>query len=263
MAVRHVIDDDRDQEVRVIPATPRKPTAPNGRASTQAPVRRTPARTATVRAARTSATLAEPLTEELPVVVLPPVPDAPHSPVTTTAPPAAEVGGGKPVRLRRDHTVRPGPVAPAGTTAAGSERQPLWTSRQLGVAGAVMGAGAIGLIVAWDVAAGRRTLTEQATPLNLAVVCLILVASAGGGLLLMARRSIGLRRRRLLGEASPSARDAKAPAAPAVSDRLVAGKGLKHFHREDCPLARGRGFVVASRADHQRGARTACGVCRP
>lgn len=114
--------------------------------------------------------------------------------------------------------------------------------------------------IAWYGASGEGRLSQQMSWLNLAVVG-ILVGGAGN-LTWMARgrRSVGERRRALLGAwertGSGAASPTSAPGAKADS-RLVRVAGMRFAHTADCPLVTGK-KVVTVRADD---AAPRCGVC--
>jgi hypothetical protein len=85
-------------------------------------------------------------------------------------------------------------------------------------------------------------------------------------LLAAGRRSIGMRRRALLGEpARVSSVRAAAPAFVPLSadDAFVGDPKLTMYHRPECALAAGRSWTAMPRAAHESAGRTACLVCRP
>jgi hypothetical protein len=124
------------------------------------------------------------------------------------------------------------------------------------------------LLGAWYSVAGKATWDDQVIGINLGVAALV-VANAAGFLFLMAgRRAVGVRRMALLGDPAPEL-VVPYPSQPAhdllaaPADALVAGEGLTHYHRADCPMAVHKSFVAASRSEHERSGHAACGVCRP
>jgi hypothetical protein len=137
-----------------------------------------------------------------------------------------------------------------------------WTATDALRSTVVLGAGALLLAVAWFGAATKKTVEGQ-VGYGVAGVVGVCVMFAGGILWLMAgRRSVGLRVRRLLGEPPRSRESVLAPVAPAAGG-LVAGDGVRHYHRTTCPMARGRTWAVSERDDHERAGRRPCGICRP
>jgi hypothetical protein len=83
-------------------------------------------------------------------------------------------------------------------------------------------------------------------------------------MLLAGRRAIVVRRLAVLGDLRgmpvPAATGA---AGESTSQDLVAGEGLRHFHRSDCQMAHGRLWRLSTRREHEQAGRVACGVCRP
>ena len=141
-----------------------------------------------------------------------------------------------------------------------------WTARLLFRWAVVVGAGALAIAFSWYLAAGDGRYTRQVGPLDLAVFGLVVAGAANVWVLLVARRTIGVRRRLLVGEAAPLAAAARRPApvtVAAAEELLVGQPGLKRYHRADCPMARAKNWPSASRVEHERHGLAPCQVCRP
>jgi len=109
----------------------------------------------------------------------------------------------------------------------------------------------------------ETTFDHQAVGIELAVAGVIV---AGGGTILMlvaGRRAVGARRLALLGDVRLLPSLTSAAFERSSSERLVAGPGLRHFHRADCTMAQGRDWGAALRPEHEQAGLIACGVCRP
>jgi hypothetical protein len=135
-----------------------------------------------------------------------------------------------------------------------------WTADQALKTVALVAIGAVAVLVAWAVISGRPGASQQ-----LGFVCLglggVIVAFLGqASWLLHGRRAVGSRARYLLGEA-PDNGAAVFPASSA--DALVAGDGLRWYHRGDCPVAAGQRFATVSRDKHEAAGRRPCGICQP
>jgi len=76
--------------------------------------------------------------------------------------------------------------------------------------------------------------------------------------LLVGTRALRRRQRRLTELTSRMATPRQARFSEGVS---VAGPKMTHFHRPDCPLARGREVAVATPGEHLARGLTPCGVC--
>lgn len=144
-----------------------------------------------------------------------------------------------------------------------------WTSRLLSRWALIVGAGALAIAFGWYLAAGDGRYTRQVGPLDLAILGLILAGAANVWVLLVARRTIGVRRRLLVGEAAPRvarptpARASGGPVVASAGELFVGQPGLKRYHRADCPMARGKGWPAAGRGEHERQGLEPCQVCRP
>lgn len=143
----------------------------------------------------------------------------------------------------------------------------LWPVDLVSKWAALVAVSALLLVGAWYAAAGESVWEDQRTAMSVGIGAFVFFAFVSLNLLLAGRRSIGLRRLRLLGELAPVAAGA-APAAAVLSsapasDVLVGSSGLTRFHRADCPLAAGKDYPQASRSEHAAAGRMGCGVCRP
>ena len=95
-----------------------------------------------------------------------------------------------------------------------------------------------------------------------AAVALMLSGLGWTRWLLIGSRNLRMRQRRL---ASITARlGAASPSATGVAEvLLVAGPGMKRYHRVDCALVKDMPVRQASRDAHVRDGRWPCGVCSP
>jgi hypothetical protein len=143
----------------------------------------------------------------------------------------------------------------------------LWSPQVLSRWGSVVALSGVVFIASWYIVSGRARWNDQIPAMGLAIFTVIVANAASTGLLLAGRRSIGLRRVELLGQAAevverapvwlPQDSATRAPAA------LVGGDGLKRYHRADCTMSAGRQWQVATRLEHETAGRTPCGLCRP
>lgn len=154
-------------------------------------------------------------------------------------------------------------------TDQGASPTLLWTPLALLRWGGILVVALVVIVSGWYNIAGKASWNDQVTTMNIALASLVIAQSAGIGLLLAGRRSIGLRRVMLLGEASQDyvpASQASAVGAPtgaASATVLVGEAGRTHYHRADCAMAAGRDWPAASELELQRAGLTPCGVCRP
>jgi hypothetical protein len=120
----------------------------------------------------------------------------------------------------------------------------------------------------WYLAAGETNYNRQLGPANLAVAGLIVAEAANVWWFVRGRRAVGERRRQLLGEPidrpGTTAGTVSAHAAPVPGTMVtVAGEGMRHYHRPECPLAAGRDWPQLSVEESLTDGRTPCGVCQP
>jgi hypothetical protein len=126
------------------------------------------------------------------------------------------------------------------------------------------GIGVALLVAGWVLVRNESVYADQVAGINMAIAG-VLVAGAGAiPMLLAGRRAVGVRRLAVLGDLRGMPLRASARAShDSTSRNLVAGVGLRRFHRAGCTLAQGRNWSAAPRSEHERAGRVACGVCRP
>lgn len=151
-----------------------------------------------------------------------------------------------------------GPIL--GSVPAGYAAEP-WGGRELIQFVALSVASLVLLAAGWFGAGGEALLEDQVPFLNLAVAGL-LVGAAGGALWVIAGlRAVRSRKAAVKVLLAARAGRPGAGAAPAGSEVLVAGAAMTRFHRPDCSLVAGKELAAATRADHERAGRRACGMC--
>lgn len=146
----------------------------------------------------------------------------------------------------------------------------LWSPLALLRWGGILVVALVVLVTCWYNISGKANWNDQVNTMNVAIASLVVAQAAGIGLLLAGRRTIGLRRVALLGEAAadyvPAGQAAVGTTdiAPiGVSAVLVGEAGRTHYHRADCAMAAGRNWPAGSELELQRAGLTPCGVCRP
>lgn len=137
-----------------------------------------------------------------------------------------------------------------------------WSTNDLVRLIAVVAAGGVLCVVAWAGAAERVQLDDQTGWVSLAVAGLVVAVAGQAGWLLHGRRAVGRYRNQLLWHGSWVVQH-PTPSAITSSGELVAGEGMRRYHRPDCPIARGRGWASGRRSAHESADRTPCGICRP
>jgi len=146
-----------------------------------------------------------------------------------------------------------------------------WSPTDLAVCSLLVAVGISMGFVGWYDAAGKLVESEQVAPLNFAGAGTLV---AGAGLVLwflrgrraIRHRRVGLvnHRRGLLRPTVVESISAGGTLEPrSRSAVLVSGDGLGRYHRADCPLAAGRNWRSAPRAQFEQAGRRPCGVCRP
>jgi hypothetical protein len=126
------------------------------------------------------------------------------------------------------------------------------------------GIGVALLVAGWIQVRAESVYAEQVAGINMAIVGVIAIGAGAIPMLLAGRRAVGVRRLELLGDLRGMPVRASAGAsAGSISQNVVGGEGLRHFHRAGCTMAQGRNWSAASRQEHERAGRVACGVCRP
>jgi hypothetical protein len=142
---------------------------------------------------------------------------------------------------------------------------PLWSQEDWVRWAVVVAAGLVMCVTGWYLAAGELSYNRQLGPTNLAVAGLIVAAAGHVWCFMRGRRRVGERRRQLIGEpiemlgTTTSVASVQRSAMPVT----VAGDGMRHYHRPECPLATGRDWPAGSPAQHEAAGWTPCGVCRP
>lgn len=170
-------------------------------------------------------------------------------------------------RARRGHRYR----EPSGldwTRGPAKSRQSPWSAEDLIRWLVLWVIGAIMLVVGWFLASSRATLQAQLVPVDIAIAGAILVCMANVLWLLSGRRAVGERMRQLLAPVGELAYARLLLAGQPISkagdaERLVAGDGLHHFHRETCVMASGRNWPAFHLSDEGAADRVPCSVCLP
>jgi hypothetical protein len=139
-----------------------------------------------------------------------------------------------------------------------------WPDHSLILWALLSGIGGALLVAGWIQVRNESVYAAQVPGINMAIVGAIAVGAGAIPMLLAGRRAVGVRRLALLGDlrGMPVRASAGAFGDP-TSQSLVGGEGLRRFHRAGCALAQGRNWSAASRQEHERAGRVACGVCRP
>jgi hypothetical protein len=124
----------------------------------------------------------------------------------------------------------------------------------------------IGIVTSWYGGSGSASTGTQALWFNIGIAGLV-IASLGNALwLLRGRGAIGLRRAKLVSlEVSQGpAVETESASASVADDTLtmplgvVRTEGMRHLHRPDCPMVRGKTVEPADPGDG-----VPCGVCQP
>jgi hypothetical protein len=126
------------------------------------------------------------------------------------------------------------------------------------------GIGVTLLVAGWLQVRDESVYADQAAGINMAIAGVIAVGAGAIPMLVAGRQAIRVRRVAVLGDLRRvPVRAFTVASADSSSQNLVGGEGLHHFHRAGCTMAQGRNWSAASRSDHERAGRVACGVCRP
>ena len=131
----------------------------------------------------------------------------------------------------------------------------------------LVGANAIGLAlitIGVYAVAGADSVGAQLRWLNISAAGLVLAGASNGLWLLrcrdvLAEAGLGI----LIPEGAQAIVASRVGASGADSPQFVAGAGMSHYHRADCPLAMDKAVVAASRGMHEGARRKACEVCEP
>jgi hypothetical protein len=126
------------------------------------------------------------------------------------------------------------------------------------------GIGATLVVVGWVQVRNESVYADQVAGIHMAIAGVIAAGAAGISMLLGGRRAVTVRRLAVLGDlrGMPAQVSAKS-SDDSTSQNLVGGEGMQRFHRAGCTMAQGRNWSAASRREHERAGRVACGVCRP
>ena len=126
------------------------------------------------------------------------------------------------------------------------------------------GIGGALLVAGWVFVRNESTYADQVVGINMAIAGVLVAGASAIPMLLAGRRAVGVRRLAVLGDLRGMPARASAVTSDAsTSQNLLAGVGLRRFHRPGCTLAHGRNWSAASRSEHERAGRVPCGVCRP
>jgi len=139
-----------------------------------------------------------------------------------------------------------------------------WPEHSLILWALLSGIGVTLVLAGWLLVRNESVYADQAAGINMAIAGVVIAGAAAIPMLLTGRRAVGVRRLALLGDLRVMPVRASAGAiGDSTWQNLVAGEGLHRFHRAGCTLAQGRNWSAASREQHERAGRVACGVCRP
>jgi len=141
---------------------------------------------------------------------------------------------------------------------------PLWPQPTLILWAFLSGIGVALLVLGWAQVRSESVYADQVPGINMAVAGVIAAGAGAISMLLAGRRAVAVRRLAVIGDLRGMPVRASAGASgDSTSQNLVAGEGLRRFHRAGCTMAQGRNWSAASRPEHERAGRVACGVCRP
>jgi hypothetical protein len=121
-------------------------------------------------------------------------------------------------------------------------------------------------VVAWYGTSGVDVPSRQLPWIGLACLAPMLSGAVNAVWILGTRRALGRRQQRMTERARRLAGELRQSGLPKETDlaavKLVAVAGLTFYHRAGCVLVEARG-CAASREDHERAGRSACGWCLP
>lgn len=140
-----------------------------------------------------------------------------------------------------------------------------WSEQALIVWALLSGIGVTLLVAGWIQVRNESAYAEQVGGINMAVAGALVAGAGAIPMLLAGRRAVADRRLAILGDLRhmPVVATVARASDDSTSWNLVGGEGLRHFHRAGCTMAQGRNWSAASRSEHERAGRVACGVCRP
>ncbi len=140
---------------------------------------------------------------------------------------------------------------------------PLWRPEDVLRSMALITAGFVMCAVGWYLASGETNYRHQIGPANLALGGLIVAGIGHVVWAMRGRRAIAERRRRLLGEPALVPLASNVSYERTQSSVIVAGEGMRHYHRSDCPLAVRRPWPSGPADVQEAAGREPCGVCQP
>jgi len=126
------------------------------------------------------------------------------------------------------------------------------------------GIGGALLLAGWILVRNESVYADQAAGINMALAGVVAAGAGAIPMLLGGRHAVVVRRLAVLGDLRGlPIRVSDRTSVDSTSQSLVGGEGLRRFHRAGCTMAQGRNWSAASRQEHERAGRVACGVCRP
>ena len=139
-----------------------------------------------------------------------------------------------------------------------------WPEATLILWALLSGVGSALLVAGWVLVRNESVYAAQAAGINMAIAGVVAAGAGAISMLLGGRRAVAVRRLAVLGDLRGlPVRASGRPSVDSTSQNLVGGEGLRHFHRAGCTMAQGRNWSAASRQEHERAGRVACGVCQP
>ena len=152
------------------------------------------------------------------------------------------------------------------------ERPLPWQAGHLLAGLAVVGFGAVCVLVSWWGASGSARSSDEVAWMNLGVGGLIVIGGASAMWTMVGRRAVGHRQAALTdtlegilvmrGQPGSVGR-VKATKASVQTGALVWGRGMTHFHSEGCQLVLGKQVRAATLRQHERAGRLPCAMCEP
>jgi hypothetical protein len=144
-----------------------------------------------------------------------------------------------------------------------SRRAP-WSANDLTVLIVIVAAGGILCAIGWNGASTRSRLDDQTGWITLGVAGFAVAVAGQTIWLRRGRRAVAAHAARVRGNVSCVVQDRSRHATlTARPDEVVATERMRHFHRPNCPIARGRGWAPVPRRTHEAAGRTPCGICAP
>jgi hypothetical protein len=139
-----------------------------------------------------------------------------------------------------------------------------WPEATLILWALLSGIGGALLLAGWVLVRNESVYADQAAGINMALAGVVAAGAGAIPIVLGGRRAVTLRRIAVLGDLRDMpVRSSARQSLDSTSQGFVGGEGLRRFHRAGCTLAQGRNWSAASRHEHERAGRVACGVCRP